>query len=102
MSQDATTTDADAVTAQRERDFYNLTRTTVIAGDTVTFALTCWLLALTTQAFTKTAQAQPGGAKWGHGIAGGFLLLGACAMLCVSSRLFQTHYKNHPPALFQK
>lgn len=89
--------------AQRQRDAKAMETTWIIAYDTFTFALTCWLLALTTQSYTKfaiTAKSEVY-ARAGYATAGTFLALGAAAMLCVSTRLFQTHYKEHGPRLFE-
>jgi hypothetical protein len=90
--------------AQRKRDAESMGQMLIIASDTTAFALTCWLLGLTTQAFTKFAVTPKTDmyARAGHATAGTFLALGGAAMLCVSTRLFQAHYKEHGPRLFDK
>ena len=83
------TTDTDAVI---------MSKTLLNASDVASFALTCWLLALTTKAFTKFAPAT----KVGNGVAAVFLLAASAAGVCVTSRLFQAHYKHHGPRLFPR
>jgi hypothetical protein len=90
--------------AQAERDQKAMGQALIVASDVILFAMTCWLLALTAQAFTQLATT-PTTQTWaraGYGTAGSFLALGAAASLCVTTRLFQTHYKDHPPRLFEK
>ena len=89
---------------QAEADERAMRQALIVASDVILFAITCWLLALTTQAFTTVATTAPSQvwARAGYGTAGTFLLLGSAAALCVTTRLFQTHYKDHPPRLFEK
>lgn len=93
---------SDNTDAQKEIDQRVLTQTLVLASDVVTFALTCWLIGLTSQAFGSVSTSATRSAKAANGVAGTFLMLGAAAMLCVSARLFQKHYRDHGPDLFQK
>ena len=93
--------DRERERVQNEADQRAVTQTLVLASDTFVFGLTCWLIALTSQACVKAAAAPAGGARAGHIIASVFLGVGASALLCVSSRLFQTHYKDHGPSLFE-
>ena len=89
---------------QAEADERAIRQALIIASDTIAFALTCWLLALTTQAFTTVATTAPSQvwARAGYGTAGTFLLLGSAAALCVTTRLFEIHYREHGPRLFEK
>ena len=70
--------------------------TLVNASDVAAFALTCWLLALTTKAFTKLAPQKVAG----QAVTAGFLLLGSAAGICVTTRLFKAHYEDHSTHVF--
>jgi hypothetical protein len=73
-----------------ETDARTISATLVNASDVAAFAFTCWLLALTTKAFTKFAPNQIAG----QAVTAGFLVLAAAAGVCVTTRLFKAHYQH--------
>lgn len=76
-------------------------QTLVTASDVAATAFTFWLLALTSQCFAQASKTDKG-VRAGHAVAGVFMLFGAAAAMCVTARLYQTHYKDHGPRLMEK
>jgi hypothetical protein len=74
-----------------ETDAATMSKTLLNASDVASFALTCWLLALTSKAFTKFAPNPTAG----NAVTAVFYAFGAAALVCVTTRLFQAHYKDH-------
>lgn len=79
-----------SVTQSQADDAVVMSETLVNASDVAAFALVCWLIALSATSFSRAANSQ-----LGHWVAGSFYALGAASALCVSSRLFKAHYKDH-------
>ena len=86
---------------QMTQDVQNMQQTLVTASDVAATALTFWLIALTSQCFGQASKTEKG-VRAGNAVAGVFMLFGAAAALCVTVRLYRTHYKDHGPQLFQK
>jgi hypothetical protein len=86
---------------QLVEDVKNMQQTLVTSSDVAATALTFWLLALTTQLFGQSSKSEKG-VRAGNAVAGVFMLFGAAAAICVTTRLYQTHYKDHGPRLFEK